>query len=75
MKYHTGDKVKILPFRKEWRYMSPDYVMAMAKYAGQVVQIKGSPYAGCYYLYGVPFMWHEDWLEPVNILESELFEI
>ena len=81
-KFKEGDKVRIRQDGisvddSNGRYR---FIPSMAEMKGNEYTVKkvlsgskGDPYS--YYLEEVPFGWAEEWLEPKNYLDEELFKL
>jgi hypothetical protein len=80
MKFKEGDVVIIKPRDADTKHLYPTYVEEMSVFAGWkaiVVKVNNYGRQPHYSLKGVPFHWHELWLEPCeeDFIEKELFEI
>jgi hypothetical protein len=85
---NIGDRVRILPRVEGQQSQFPHYAEYMRDYAGKtgiIVNVTTTrfikPRVEVYNLkldnmeYNLPYAWAENWLNPLDALEKELFEI
>ena len=72
-KYKVGDMVQIksVEFLKKLKQQSPSVVADMYKLANKIFEIQIDPrkHTNGFWHFCNGFWWHEDWLEPVCILQ------
>lgn len=78
-KYKAGDMVQIksVEFLEKHKNQSPSVVVDMYKFANKIFTITETydHYSNGFWYYFNDYQWHEDWLEPVHILQINSNEL
>lgn len=70
-KFNIGDKVRIKPFREGYRAQPPAFTRHMEHLCGREFVVE--EFRVNYVKYE-DYVWHDDWLEPIEDIEEEAEE-